>query len=370
MLMHSIHTVKSFAAALVLLGSWGLLSCNDDDNHRAEHRDLTSVASSSEQWTGVAVSKQDRIFANYPNWKEDHGVSVVEVTDSTNRVPFPDQTWNTWQQGTDPSHRFVCVQSVFVDRDDFLWVLDPANPQRAGEYLGVVPGGAKLVKVDLTRNSVVKIIYFNEPVIEKNSYLNDIRIDEDKQMGYMTDSNEGAIVVVNLETGAAHRYLAQDPTTKSENKILHVEGIDVRNEQGEYVNFHSDGIELNADRTFLYWRPINGVAMYRLPTALLNQSEVTDAVLSENIEHVGDFPPSDGLILAHDGTIYLTSIEENAIRSYREGSSSTTIVAQSDDLKWPDSFGIGSDGSIYVTTSQIHIKNPPNPYRIFKFQPN
>jgi len=342
---------------------------NDGDAGPDNNHDLTLVANSSSQWTGIAVSQTSRAFANYPNWKEGHTLSVIELTDTANRRPYPNEAWNTWTGEQDPSEHFICVQSVFIDQQNYLWILDPANPQRKGEYLGVVPGGAKLVKIDLNTNTVVKTIVFHEPAIEKNSYLNDIRIDEARQIGYITDSNEGALVVVNLQSGEARRCLAQDPTTKSENRILTVEGIKVRNEKGEYINFHSDGIEINPDKSYIYWRPINGESLYRLSTALLNDPNVTDSTLSANVQHMGDFPPSDGMIFGKNGRLYLTSIEENAVRVYDEGESATSIVTQGEDLKWPDSFAVGPDGTIYVTTSQIHIKNPTQPYRIFKFQP-
>jgi sugar lactone lactonase YvrE len=340
-------------------------SCSDDNNEPTG-RTLQPVANSTTQWTGVAISNNQRLFANFPNWKPSHTLSVVEVTDTSNITPYPNMEWNTWTSELNPTEHFICVQSVFVDRQNFMWVLDPANPQRMGEYIGVVPGGAKLIKIDLNTNAVVQKIIFTEPVIEKKSYLNDIRIDEDKQIGYITDSNAGALVVVDLKTGAARRYLSLDPTTKSENRILKVEGMEVRNEKGEYVNFQSDGIALNPDRTFLYWRPLTGESLYRLPTSLLNDPNVTDSTLSARVEKIGNFPPSDGMIFGNDGRLYLTSLEENAIRVYEEGGRSTRVISSSEDLKWPDSFAVGPDGAIYVTTSQIHIKNPTEPYRIFK----
>ena len=59
---------------------------------------------------GVAVSQSGRVFVNFPNWSEHHGISVAEIVDGK-LVPFPNEEWN--QAGT-PNNHFVCVQSVYV----------------------------------------------------------------------------------------------------------------------------------------------------------------------------------------------------------------------------------------------------------------
>lgn len=127
--------------------------CPEDPKLRDLDKGIIPVASSRERWTGVAVSTDGRIFSNFPNWSEEHANSVVEVTDTANFKVYPDAEWNNWK-GTDSENHFVCVQSVYIDDNNFLWVLDAANPQRGGEYQGVVPGGAKLVKIDLGTNTV------------------------------------------------------------------------------------------------------------------------------------------------------------------------------------------------------------------------
>jgi hypothetical protein len=74
--------------------------------------------------TGVAVSAQDRVFVKF--WSDDHTISVAEVVDGKLR-PFPDEAWNTKDGPVDK--RWVCVQSVVVDDQDAVWVLDPASPK-------------------------------------------------------------------------------------------------------------------------------------------------------------------------------------------------------------------------------------------------
>src|SRR5436305_11274689 len=115
------------------------------------------------QLTGVSVSKTGRLFVNYPRWSDSYRYAVVEIGKDGSAKPFPDEDWNVWDsKPSSAGKHFVCVQSVVVDDSDTLWVLDPAAPLLAS----VVPGGPKLVAIDLKTNRVSRVIDFGSDVVK------------------------------------------------------------------------------------------------------------------------------------------------------------------------------------------------------------
>jgi sugar lactone lactonase YvrE len=317
---------------------------------------LEEVASSKKLWTGVAVSQENRIFVNYPRWSPDVDVSVAEVISEDSVIPYPDDTWNSWTTESPPGNIFVCVQSVYIDKNNNLWILDPANPY----FQGVVSGGAKLLKVDLTTDQVVQTYTFDENVAPKESYLNDIRIDTDRNIGYLTDSGLGGIIVIDLSTGKSRRLIDDHGSTKAEDISLTIEG--------KPFNFivHSDGLALDPENVYLYYQALTGRNLYRIKTEYLRNADLSAQELAGKVEWVTESGASDAIEFDNAGNLYFTSIELNAIRKYTP-QGKLEVVVQDDMLKWPDSFSITADGTIYLTTSQLHLgNNPPDPYKIFK----
>ena len=326
---------------------------------------LIEVARSDQQWTGVAVSKKGRIFVNFPRWSDSVTLSVAEVTAAGKILPFPDEQWNTWSISSPPQDHFVCVQSVYIDSDNFLWILDPANPK----FGGVVKGGPKLLKVDLETNAVVQTISFGEAVAPRASYLNDVRVDTRRGYAYITDSGTGALLVVNLRTGKSRRLLAGHPSTKSEIITIVIDGKEWRRPDGSIPQVHVDGIAIDPDGEFLYYHALSGRILYRIGTRWLRDEALSEKEVEEKVEFLARTVVSDGMIFGPGGTLYLSALEEHAIKLFTPDRAVKTII-QDKRLAWPDSFAAGPDGFLYVTTSQIHLgPNPPDPYRIFKFRP-
>lgn len=313
---------------------------------------LESVATFEHQVTGVTVSETGRIFVCFPRWTEDAPVSVAELVDGAPR-PYPDEEWNAWRNArkneVSPTDHWVCVQSVVADGRGSLWVLDPAAPGQDR----VVPGGPKLVRIDLASDRVARTIAFGEDVAPQGSYLNDVRISPDGRHAYITESGaRGAIVVVDLEDGSARRVLDGHPSTQLEKDVVvTVDGKPLRRTDGRGVEFSADGIALSRDGRHLYWQALTGKTLYRIETAALVDASLPSAELGERVERVGENGVSDGLWIDGQGRMYISALEEDALK-VREGDDVRTLLRDA-RLRWPDTFSEGPDGAIYVTASRI-----------------
>ena len=332
---------------------------------------LTSVYTNNDfQITGVTVSKTGRVFINFPRWSDRYLNAVVEVMKDGSVKPYPDEPWNRWEGKPDTAGKqFLCVQSVVADSNDALWVVDPAAPMNGP----VVPGGAKLVKIDLKTNQVSRIYTFGPDVAKPTSYLNDIRIDTTRNVAYMTDSGAAGIVIVDLNSGKAHRALDSHPSVQIEPGVsISVNGKSIQ-KNGKPPQFASDGIALSPDGQYLYYQALTGATLYRVKTSALRDSP---ASAGSAVEKVAKTFPVDGLWMDSHSTLYMGILNESAIYKLTPGGQPQKVV-QAEKLQWPDTFSQGPDGMIYITSS--HINDMPQfnqgkstlkePYTLFKFQP-
>jgi sugar lactone lactonase YvrE len=344
-------TAASAALAMMLLAHASFAQAQSSPSPDTAR--LQQVASFEHQVTGVTVSTDGRIFVNFPRWSEDAPISVAEVTRDGQIKPYPDEEWNAWRNEKknqiSATDHFVCVQSVVADTHGGLWVVDPAAPATAS----VVPGGPKLVKIDLNANKVARVIHFDETVAPQGSYLNDVRFSPDGQYAYLTDAGaKGALILVNLQTGKARRVLSGHPSTQPEKDVVvKTDGRALRRPDGRGVEFAADSVALSADGRTLYWKALTGRTLYRIATAALQNPRLSEKDLESRVERAGDVGPTDGLWIDERGRLYLSAIQQDAVK-VRDGDRITTLV-QDKRLRWPDTFSEGPDGTIYVTSSHI-----------------
>lgn len=334
-----------------------VINNNDDVDTTKVETGLITVANSTKLWTGVAVSSDKRIFANYPRWSQNHSSSVVEITESGTKVPYPYEEWNNWSNADDPKEKFICVQSVYVDDDDFLWILDTGNPV----FTGVIDSAAKIVKVDLKTDAIEDIYYLADNIPASTSYLNDLRIDDN--FIYVTDSSVGTIVIINVDTGEIIERLNSHHSTSA----FYEAGFYVEDHLVNLV-VHADGIALDKDNGYLYYKALSSPYLYRIKSEYLQDFSLTDDQVEANVEYLGEYGAADGMEIGPDCILYITSIEENAIRRYYPTNGECEILIASTKLKWPDSISISRDGELYVTTSQLHLgPNERGLFKIYKY---
>lgn len=308
------------------------------------------------QWTGVAATDDGRIFVSYPRWDGPYQWAVAEIVRGVFR-PYPDGQWNRWPPAdtdldADPAYRLVCVQSVHVDAKNRLWILDPASPR----FEGVVPGAAKLVEVDLDTDQVVRVIRFDASIAPERSYLNDVRIDVQRNVAFITDSGLGALVVVDLNTNQTRRVLADHPSTKAQKGVVPIiGGRELRVGQapgGPVPQIHADGVAYNPADDHVYYQALTARTLYRIPALVLADFDASDWTIAQAVEPVGPSVMTDGMDADATGNVYFTALEDDAI-VYRTPEGDYRTLIGDKGLAWPDSLAITPDG-VYITTSRIH----------------
>ncbi|OZI18905.1 hypothetical protein CAL26_14605 [Bordetella genomosp. 9] len=313
---------------------------------------LKTIAEFDHQVTGVTVTPDGRIFVNFPRWTEDAPISVAEVLPDGGLRPYPDQEWNSWRNETafekSLDQHFVCVQALYADARGNLWVVDPGAPGNER----VLPGAPKLVCIDLADDRVRRVIPVPPDVARQGSYLNDMRLSPDGKTAYLTDSGaEGAIIVVDVESGASYRTLAGHPSTQLEKDVVvEIDGAPLRRPDGRQPMFASDGIALSNDGATLYWQALTGRSLYCIDTALLGKDTPRER-REAGVRKVGETHVSDGLLMSRHDMLYLTSPSDNAVTCWT--GDRVERVVQDARLRWPDTMAEGPDGVIYVTASHI-----------------
>jgi sugar lactone lactonase YvrE len=338
----------------------------------APHKLEQVFADSTYQLTGVAVSPEGRLFTNYPYWLDKHKYSVVEVGKDGKGTPYPDLAWNSFKKGENGMNKFVCVQAVFADENDYLWIVDPAGIGFADVY----QKSDKVILVDLKTNEVKRIYRFPQSVAGPKSYLDDIRVDHQNGFAYLTSAIDGGLVVLNIRTGDSRLVLHNHYSTLSDTSYhFKMNGREMATANGvEKIN--ADAIALTPDKAWLYYKPLTDNNLYRISTSFLRDFKTPEKTIEQKVEFLGKFVVTDGMAFDDNGNLYMGDLEHSSIVKINPDLKMTTLVQDSAKLSWPDSYSVTKSGYLYISCSQIQQMPATNnnrnliklPYRIFRLK--
>jgi len=275
--------------------------------------------------------------------------SVVEYQGKDAVTPFPNPALN--DRSSQSGLKLDSVLGIRTDASGMVWMLD--NGMRSG----VTP---KLVAWDTQADRLHRVIYLPAPITPKDAFVNDFAIDSVHNRIFISDPAGGAnaaIIVVDLETGAARRVLQGHASVVPENidLVIDKQPVQVKDAADHLSRPHIGVNPITEDlqNEWVYFGPMHGLSLYRIKAADLADEHLNDEVLGRKVERYSAKPISDGISIDRDNNIYLGELAENAIgvikpdRSYQR-------LAQDPNLSWVDSLSFGPDGKLYAVVNRLH----------------
>lgn len=261
---------------------------------------------------------------------------------------------------------------IVVDRQDRLWVIDPASHGF---------GRPRIVAIDLASGLVVHEHVFPRSVAPRGSYLQDLRVAPDGRMVYVADASflrkSPALVVYDSATRRSRRVLEGHPSVRAQDWIIQTPMRQMRFFGGIVpMKVGLDGIALDPGGRWLVFGAMSNDTLYRVPTAALLDAELSAQALAERVEALGKKPLSDGLAVDAAGHVYITDVEHGAVLRMAPGGQLGTLV-RSPRIRWADDLSFGPDGWLYLADSALpevllrtrgHIREH-GPYHVYRFRP-
>ena len=276
---------------------------------------------------------------------------VVEVTKDGEVKPFPSIATSRGLEGAP----FVLdsVQGLQADHRGVIWMLDNG---RRGEAT------PKLVGWHYKDQEVYKIVHLPPPVTGPNSFVADLAVDPEEDFVYISDPTPGgtpALIVVDLKSGLARRVLGGHTSVTPKNVELRIDGnpVEVRRIDGSLADPGGGVNAIAVDRKgeWLYYGPMKGKVLYRVPTKALQDRRLSAAELTAAVEPYSEKPISEAITIDSKGNIYVTDASLKAVGVIREKDKKYRPLAVDARILWPDGICFGTESKkVYFFTNQLH----------------
>jgi sugar lactone lactonase YvrE len=308
---------------------------------------------------GVKVDRSGRVFASVARILDPRVPATLNVVVTKNGQsvlqPFP-----SWE--ANDASRPGGLRSVLgftIDSHNRLWALDMGY---TGGESRATSGGQKVVVFDLDSGRELQRIDLPDAVADPaTSFLNDIALDERRQVAYISDSGNraeggaaGGIIVLDLKTGHARRLLDRSPLTSDDpERPLRVNGEPAI--PGVALKVGINGIALSPDGQRLYWSITTGDAVYSVETRHLRDAKLRDSDIARHVSgpiRIGG--GSDGIAVGRDGGVYVTNVTLNRVQRIDPQTRTVATIAEGPEWIWSDTLAFDSEGALWVSTNHLN----------------
>lgn len=306
----------------------------------------------------IALQSQKQIwnavvhFGNYtyvagPRWTgSDKGSQLTVVNPLGQREAYPNLAWNTWAPEKDARDVFVNINALRLEKD-FLWVVDTGAPDFGGSPL---PGGAKLVAINLAEKRVVRSYLFSVEVARPGSYVDDVRFQGD--YAFLTDAGNAGIIVLDLRNGDAKRVLdGHHSVVAGSNREIVLSGRTVKTPGGNPLRVNADPLEISPDGEWLYFAALQG-PWFKVRITDLTTSTLSPQQLARRVEPFADIPPTGGTVMDAKGNLYFSDLAMDSIRVRRPDGRIDTLITDA-RLHWVDAPFLDQHGTLWLPAAQM-----------------
>lgn len=363
-------TVRSTAALIGLLALGGCTAAQRDPGP-APGEGFETVAVFDQAPSGIAITENERAFiGQHPFYNPE--IRLIEWSEHDGSIrPYPDERWSR-APGAD-AIGLDAVLGLRVTDDGELWLLDNGSGAERPP---------RLIMVDFVTGTVARVIDLGG-VAPQGALFQDFALDPFNDVAYIADPANGsdaALVVVDLESGQARRVLQGAASVVPEDVDLVIEGqpFTAQTPDGDTVPVRVGVNPITIDWAYewVYFGPMHGRSLYRVPTASLRDEGLTEAQLVQEVERYGDKPISDGITIDRVGNVYVSDLAANGI-GVTEPDGTYRLLFSDPQLSFPTGMAYHPDGYVYATVAQLQrsprfnggVDRSQPPFRLIRFVP-
>lgn len=302
-----------------------------------ESKELEIVSKLDARPGNVAVSNDGRVFVTMHPFGNSN-IQLIELRGKKGFRAFPSKDYQK-NNGEVSDKKLDTPLGIKIDRHNRLWVID----------MGLNIGKTRLFAFDIETKEEVFRYNFPQRIVPRNSFVQDLAIDDINGWVYLADAANAKIIALNIKNKIVRSF--SDKTTKAENINMVIDGKVIYSRNSP-LRIGVNPITLSADKSMLFYGAMNGTTWYGVPTKLFrNRTKMED--IKKAVQIIGTKPISDGAITDNVGNHYFTNIQEKGIDVLNRAGKLQSLYRDS-RIDWPDNVALDNEGWLYISVNQLY----------------